>query len=168
MIWYVFALHAIEFLLNICQTWMGDSSLPKVLYLYTGGTIAGGSDLGRTDTTRKLNLFCTPIKLIFVQNMDNSVGLVKKFLPKCQRSTTSVRLLLSASSQVTSWLVLTCLRNFTSDAGSTGTADSLALQMAKYVNYALCSESSTIDGAVFTHGKLGTRLLFSSFQLTAV
>ena len=31
--------------------WMGNSSLPKVLFLYTGGTISGGSDLGRIDTT---------------------------------------------------------------------------------------------------------------------
>jgi L-asparaginase len=40
--------------MRICHhglNWAGASTLPKVLFLYTGGTISQGSDIGRLDTT---------------------------------------------------------------------------------------------------------------------
>ncbi|KAF2027028.1 Asparaginase/glutaminase [Setomelanomma holmii] len=104
-------------------TWMGtNSSLPKVLVLFTGGTISGGSIYGALDDTQYGQLSITGEQIIarnpyLLNNTQLAVS-------NCTTDTD----------------------------GSTGTNDALVMNMTRFAHDALCSKSSDIDGTVYTHG----------------
>lgn len=90
--------------------------------LYTGGTIAGGSIYGALDDTQYGQLSITGEQII----------------------ARNPYLLNNTQLAVSNW---------TSESdGSTGTNDTLVMNMARFAHEALCSVDSDIDGAVFTHG----------------
>ncbi|KAF2254784.1 Asparaginase/glutaminase [Trematosphaeria pertusa] len=103
--------------------WLGgNSSLPKILVLYTGGTIAGGSIYGALDDTQYGQLQITGEQII----------------------ARNPYLLNHTQLAVSNWT--------TEDDGSTGTNDALVMNMTRFAHDALCSEDSDIDGAIYTHG----------------
>ncbi|KAI4606575.1 hypothetical protein J4E80_010111 [Alternaria sp. BMP 0032] len=104
-------------------TWLGgNSSLPKVLVLFTGGTIAGGSIYGALDDTQYGQLSQTGEDII----------------------ARNPYLLNNTQLAVSNWT--------TEDDGSTGTNDALVMNMTRFAHDALCSPDSDIVGAVYTHG----------------
>lgn len=103
--------------------WMGnDTSLPKILVLFTGGTISGGSAYNALDTTQYGQLSITGEDIIARDPYLQTV----------------------AQLAVSNWT--------TEDDGSTGTNDALVMNMTRFTNDALCSADSDIKGAIFTHG----------------
>lgn len=90
--------------------------------LYTGGTIAGGSIYGALDDTQYGQLQITGEEIIG----------------------RNPYLLNNTRLAVSNWT--------TESSGSTGTNDSLVMNMTRFAYDALCSEDSDIDGAVYTHG----------------
>ncbi|ORX97681.1 Asparaginase/glutaminase [Clohesyomyces aquaticus] len=103
--------------------WLGgNSTLPKILVLYTGGTIAGGSIYGALDNTQYGQLVLTGEQII----------------------ARDPYLLNHTQLAVSNWT--------TEEDGSTGTNDALVMNMTRFAHDALCSKDSDIDGAVFTHG----------------
>ncbi|KAF2260452.1 Asparaginase/glutaminase [Lojkania enalia] len=103
--------------------WLGgNSSLPKILVLYTGGTIAGGSIYGALDDTQYGQLSLTGEQII----------------------ARNPYLLNHTQLAVSNWT--------TKEDGSTGTNDALVMNMTRFTHDALCSEDSDIDGAIYTHG----------------
>ncbi|KAH8707065.1 Asparaginase/glutaminase [Phaeosphaeriaceae sp. PMI808] len=104
-------------------TWLGaNSTLPKILVLYTGGTIASGSIYGALDDTQYGQLQITGEQII----------------------ARNPYLLNNTQLAVSNWT--------TESDGSTGTNDALVMNMTRFVHDALCSEDSDIDGVVYTHG----------------
>ncbi|KAJ4307542.1 hypothetical protein N0V94_009698 [Neodidymelliopsis sp. IMI 364377] len=102
--------------------WLGgNSTLPKILVLYTGGTITGGSIYGALDDTQYGQLGITGEDLI----------------------ARNPYLLNHTQLAISNW---------TSDAGTPGTNDALAMNMTRFTHDALCAPDSDILGAVFTHG----------------
>ncbi|EUC28702.1 hypothetical protein COCCADRAFT_108450 [Bipolaris zeicola 26-R-13] len=104
-------------------TWLGgNSSLPKVLILFTGGTISGGSIYGALDDTQYGQIGITGEDII----------------------ARNPYLLNHTQLAVSNWT--------TQGNGSTGTNDALVMNMTRFTHNALCSPDSDILGAVFTHG----------------
>ncbi|KAF3004378.1 hypothetical protein E8E13_009975 [Curvularia kusanoi] len=104
-------------------TWLGgNATLPKVLVLFTGGTISGGSIYGALDDTQYGQLSITGEDII----------------------ARNPYLLNHTQLAVSNWT--------TENNGSTGTNDALVMDMARFAHDALCSEDSDIVGAVYTHG----------------
>ncbi|OAG12483.1 Asparaginase/glutaminase [Paraphaeosphaeria sporulosa] len=104
-------------------TWLGaNSTLPKILVLFTGGTISGGSIYGALDDTQYGQLSITGEDII----------------------ARNPYLLNNTQLAVSNWT--------TEDDGSTGTNDALVMNMTRFAYDALCSEDSDIVGAVYTHG----------------
>ncbi|RDW73571.1 asparaginase [Coleophoma cylindrospora] len=99
-----------------------NSSLPKILILFTGGTIAGGSIYGGLDDTQYGQIEITGEEII-ARN---------PYLYNISQLT------------VSNWT--------TANDGSTGTNDALVMNMTRFAYDALCSSDSDITGAVFTHG----------------
>ncbi|BGP39408.1 hypothetical protein JCM10450v2_003360 [Rhodotorula kratochvilovae] len=104
--------------------WEGDKSLPKVLVYTDYATAASGSTNGRTDTSA------------YGQISHNATEVLAEVPEVYDVAQIAIK-------QITSGI-----------AGNinTGSYDYLSLAFAKYVDYALCSEGSDIDGAVFIHG----------------
>lgn len=103
--------------------WIGNNTaLPKVLILFTGGTISGGSDMGALDDTQYGQISITGEDIIAQDPYLQTV----------------------AQLAVSNWT--------TEDDGSTGTNDALVMNMTRFTHDALCSPDSDITGAVFTHG----------------
>lgn len=99
-----------------------NSTLPNILVLFTGGTIVGGSIYGGLDDTQYGQIEITAEQLI-ARDM---------YLPTI------------ANLAVSNWT--------TQIGDSTGTSDSLVMNMTRFAHDALCSADSDITGAVFTHG----------------
>ncbi|KAF7565117.1 hypothetical protein PtrM4_045510 [Pyrenophora tritici-repentis] len=106
--------------------WMGgNTTLPKILVLFTGGTIAGGSIYGALDDTQYGQLSLTAESII----ARNSY------------------LLNHTQLAVSNWTSAS-----SGSPGSTGTNDALVMNMTRFAHDALCSPDSDIAGAVYTHG----------------
>jgi L-asparaginase len=103
--------------------WISDnSSLSKVLILFTGGTLVGGSAYSGLDDTQYGQIQITAEELIA---RDPYLATV-------------------ANLAVSNWTTTT--------GDSTGTSDPLVMNMTRFAHDALCSPDSDIVGAVFTHG----------------
>ncbi|KAK4495191.1 hypothetical protein PRZ48_013518 [Zasmidium cellare] len=103
--------------------WMGnDTSLPKVLVLFTGGTISSGSTYSALDTTEYGQISITGEEIIARDPLLQTV----------------------AQLAVSNWTL--------DDGNSTGTSDALVMNMTRFAHDALCSPDSDITGAIFTHG----------------
>ncbi|KAF1934773.1 Asparaginase/glutaminase [Clathrospora elynae] len=104
-------------------TWLGgNNSLPKVLILFTGGTIASGSAYGALDDTQYGQLQISGEELI----------------------ARNPYLLNHTQLAVSNWT--------TEEEGPIGTNDALFMNMTRFAHDALCSEDSDFLGAVYTHG----------------
>jgi L-asparaginase len=90
--------------------------------LFTGGTIAGGSNYSRLDDTQYGQLQITAEEIIARNPYLYNVSQLA----------------------VSNWTTV--------DDGSTGTNDALVMNMTRFTHDALCSADSDIAGAVFTHG----------------
>lgn len=103
--------------------WMGnDTSLPKVLVLFTGGTISGGSSYSALDTTEYGQTSIAGEEIIAQDPLLQTI----------------------AQLAVSNWT--------RDDGNSTGTSDALVMNMTRFAHDALCSPDSDITGAIFTHG----------------
>jgi L-asparaginase len=98
------------------------TSLTHRSVVYTGGTIASGSAFGALDDTQYRQFGQTGVQTIDCDSY----------------------LLNHMQLAVSNWT--------TEDDGSTGTNDTLVMNMTRFAHDALCSEDSDIVRAVYTHG----------------